>query len=774
MLQVAEESRSETARNPRIPVKPWGYFNVSANEFVLDTPHTPRPWKNILWNETYNAQPTQLSGGISYKRYEDGTILLLNWSGHKYFYLKNLETGETFSPSIAPLSNKGFEAYEHTTGLSYSTTKITQCGLEVSVVHSVDSTLPREYFELSLKNLRDTAQPWRLVFFCDINLRCVDNKFGSADRFEGEVLSDHRRIITRNLSDPRNDHAAFLEASVPFDGYAFETEDFTGLTGSLARPDAVLEEWPTHLNPVQAPILAAHIDCTIPAGESEKSFFTLGLPDAQGYDLSTMELTTREQIQQSKDQQESRFTSTYESLNLQTPNTEFDLFVNTWFKHQLHYCAFWNRGWEKGFRDSNQDAWAFALLKPERSRQMILDCLPYQYADGRTVRKWGPVDRDAYNDGGTWLIFASHAYLAETGDFDLLQMESPFFESEDRGTCYEHLRRCVDYLWNNRGDKGLCLMPYGDWNDRLTGPGKEGKGQSVWTTMALAESLRKMVEIAEQCGYQEDALEYKTKREEITETLRREAWNGEWYSRAFNDFGKPVGAPENSEGSIYLLPQAWSIIAGIATPDQFPSLIEAVESKLQTTHGFRLLTPPYRQFDPSIGHLSATQPGYLENGGNYCHGTMFMTYALSLADQREKSLEALMSTLPINPDNPPSISRQEPYSITNSYAAPESGKMSGRSYFSWRTGAAGWALRCAVEGIMGVTATMKGLEIADALPVADWDSASVVRHYRGRKVRIQWKRTGTASRTLNGVECESGPLTTKDLWEAENQLEITF
>ncbi|WPJ95842.1 hypothetical protein SH580_20710 [Coraliomargarita algicola] len=773
MSHLAEAPSSKTERS-KIQVDQWGHFNLSTNEFVMETPFTPRPWKNILWNQQYNTQPTQASGGVSYKRDHDGSIILLNWTGEKYFYLKNTQTGEVFSPSVAPISNKSFEHFEYKIGLSYSLTKIRQCGLEVTVTQSTDHTRPREYFELELKNLRASEQTWRVVFFSDIDLAVGKGKFGSTDRFEATHTADKRRLITRNLLDTKGDHVAYLECSAPFQGWAFDKECFTGTIGSIARPDAVLEDWPSTQNSIESPILSGYLDYTIPSNEACKTSFTLGLSDTSNQDMQTMPLTTAKDIKISRKKQQARFESTYDSLEVSTPDDEFDLFVNTWIKHQLHYCAFWNRGWAKGFRDSNQDAWAFTLLKPEYSKKMILDCLEYQYSDGRTVRKWAPIDRDAYNDGGTWLIFATHAYLAETGDLAALDIEAAFFESEETGTLYEHLRRCVDYLWKTRGDRGLCLMPYGDWNDRLTGPGKDGKGQSVWTTMAMAESLRKMELIAKQCEYHDDEKEFAEKTRNITAILRKEAWNGEWYSRAFTDAGDPVGAPKCTEGSIYLLPQAWSIIAGIATEDQYPKLIEAVENKLQIVHGFRLLTPPYRAFNPSIGHLSAAQPGRLENGGNYCHGSMFMTYALSLAGQRGKAMNALKSTFPTNPKNPPSVSRQEPYSLTNSYASPEAGETSGRSYFSWRTGAAGWALRCSVEGVMGVVATLEGLTVQGTLPVDNWEEASLVRRFRGKKIRIEWNKTGFVSRSLNGTPIDDIPIDDTLLKESENLLQITF
>ncbi|WP_269537525.1 GH36-type glycosyl hydrolase domain-containing protein [Cerasicoccus fimbriatus] len=757
-----------------IPTPPWGEFDLESNEFILQTPFAPRPWKNILWNKTFNTQPTQASGGISYKRYNDGRIVLLNWTGAQYIYLKNLRTGALFSPTFAPVGDKTIESYQYRVGLNYNTTSLQQHGLCIRIKQTVDETLPQTYFELEIENLTDQASPWRIVFVTELNLKPGGSKFSSTDRYVHQTCLNDRRLIMENISADDRSHAAFLECDQPFDGHAFNATDFTGIYGSLARPEALLEDWPETLTPVEQPILSGYVDCNLDAKGKQYLLITLGLPHFPGVDLTTHPESTTQYIHRNEQSQQKALKKLYSQVEVKTPDASFDLYINTWIKHQLNYCAQWNRGWGKGFRDSNQDAWAFTLLDAQRSRQMILDCLPHQFSDGRTVRSWGPVDRDAYNDGGVWLIFSTYAYLAETGDLPTLDYVAPFFESEESGTLYEHLCRGVNYLWKSRGEHGLCLMPYGDWNDRLTGIGKGGKGQSVWTTMALIGALRKMVEIANHYNQPGDVQTFTDRIDELVSIVRKTAWNGQWFSRAITDDGDFVGSPECQEGSIYLLPQAWSIISGIATDEQQSELIEAVEKHLKTVHGFRLLTPPYQKFNPSIGLLSATQPGRLENGGNYCHGTMFMTYALCLAGQRARALEALESIFPINPLNPPAISRQEPYSLTNSYCAPESGGISGRSHFSWRSGTAGWAFRSAIEGIMGVVATMNGLEVASDLPVDTWDHASLKRTIRGKTLHIEWQRTGTPSRTLNGKPITSEPLQPDDWTETENTLHITF
>ena len=128
---------------------------------------------------------------------------------------------------------------------------------------------------------------------------------------------------------------------------------------------------------------------------------------------------------------------------------------------------------------------------------------------------------------------------------------------------------------------------------------------------------------------------------------------------------------------------------------------------------------------------------------------------------------------PVRPNNPPSHSRQEPFSLTNSYASPESGDHSGRAQFPWRTGSAGWALRSATEGIFGVVATLDGLRIRGELP-SSWDKASMIRDYRGHELHITWQRTGEPGRELNGIPCREEPITEALLRPGKNHYTITL
>ncbi len=737
----------------------FGHFDDARREFVLTNWRPPKPWKNILFNARFNIQPTQAGAGICYRRDEDGTIILINWSGHQGIYIVDLESGQYFclGNHTGKLAAPG--QFESRFGLGYQVIRQQNLALEATLTITVPVEGDAALYRLEVRDLSGRARKLRLVMFSDIDLNVRDPYHGTRNRFRCNISGDRRVIDIHNQSHLATRlWQAYLVSSRPYDALTFERENFEGAYGTVALPQNIAGRWSEATTPPDRPCLVGATELTLPANGSTDWRLALGctkdtaeLPDgALAWVASGRFEAELERVNKHLEQR-------YQSLEVQTPDEDFDRFVNIWLQHQLAYNAYWNRGWGNGVRDGMQDAWAYLLVEPGYVRKMIEAALPHQFADGRTVRKWAPIDAKPYNDGGVWLTLAVWAYISETGDVDFLSHRSPYFQSDEEGSVLDHIFRAMKYLAENRGAHGLCLMPYGDWNDQLTGPGKGGKGESVWTTMAMAAALPRVAELSELAGEKDIAGQCRQWRAECEEALQKHGWNGQWFNRAFDDDGRPVGHPDNTEGRIYLLPQAWAVIAQIATQEQREKCLSAAREHLLVEHGYLLLTPAYTRFDESVGQLSATDPGTVENGGNYCHASSFMMNALCQAGRVDDALDLFGRLVPTNPNNPPARSRQEPFSVTNCYRGPAAGESAGRGHFSWRTGTAGWMVRTAVEGIMGIRATLAGLEISGRLPT-QWDKAQVKRKYRGRLVTIQFNRTGRQMLAIDGRRIEGNTI----------------
>jgi len=739
----------------RSAVENWGYFDDDSREFVLTTPRPPRHWRNILWNRQYNWQITQSGDGPAYRRDEDGAIILITWMGNQAWYLVDEETGEYFAVGYWPTCNNKIEDFSARYGLGYQIISQQCLGVRVTMHAIVPAEGHLELVRFELTDVAGRARKLSVVPHIDVNISFSDPYHGKINRFECLADAAGGFLGIRNIAHlAKRQYNACLASSRPIASFAFEKEQFAGTYGSLAAPEAVATKLSRSLDAPESPAITARIPVELAANSSETLDMAFG---NIAHELDLQSATTAAVGKGNFDRELTRVRKQhderYSALSVQTGDAEFDRYVNTWLQHQLAYCAYWNRGWGKGFRDGMQDAWAYLLVEPTHVRAMIVDALPHQYADGRTLRKWAPEDRKEYNDGPVWLALAVAAYVAETGDADFLAEEYGFFESDDRGTVLEHLRRGMKQLYDKRGERGLCLMPYGDWNDQLTAPGEGGKGESVWTTLAFATALPRVAELADAAGDADLATYCRKAYDDVKTALQQNAWNGQWFIRATCDDGRKVGLPGDKFGRIWLLPQAWSILADVATDEQADAVIAACKEHLLVEFGYLLLTPGWREYDSSIGNISTNPAGFVENGSNYCHASAFMMNALCKAAREDDALDLFHRLAPTNPANPPSHSLLEPFSFTNSFYGPEIGEKAGRAMFSWRTGTAGWVFRTAVEGILGVKAKLTGLRVTRRWPSA-WPAATLRRHYRGKQLTVQYKQTGQAALTVNGKRVE--------------------
>ena len=153
-------------------------------------------------------------------------------------------------------------------------------------------------------------------------------------------------------------------------------------------------------------------------------------------------------------------------------------------------------------------------------------------------------------------------------------------------------------------------------------------------------------------------------------------------SRAYNDAGKPVGSHIESEGRIYLLPQVWSILAGIAKGERLEYVLKAIDNDLECDYGSLCLTPAYRKRNSGIGRITWFVPGMWENASPYCHGTAFKIMADTYLGRGDEAYRSIMKVLPDNPENPCTHSGCPPYQVTNMYYGPEHPR-AGKVLYSW-------------------------------------------------------------------------------------------
>ena len=75
--------------------------------------------------------------------------------------------------------------------------------------------------------------------------------------------------------------------------------------------------------------------------------------------------------------------------------------------------------------------------------------------------------------------------------------------------------------------------------------GSAGKGESVWLGWFLHTNLWEFARLADARGEHQRAETWRLHVSALKAALEREAWDGEWYRRAYFDDGTPLGSAAN-------------------------------------------------------------------------------------------------------------------------------------------------------------------------------------------------------------------------------------
>ena len=740
--------------------KEFGYFDDENNEYVITTPLTPRPWENRIWNKDINLQISNHGTGITYKKDHKGRFVLYNYSGHRYLYIYDKEKGILWSPAWFPV-NRNLDYYQGRHGLNYTVITGELEGIQVSWKVTVHPQESAELWHLEIKNKGKKKAQLLLVPYFQLDISFKDPYFGPVNLFRARVSEERHCLYIKNHSYRRDaeDYAVCLHSNKKIEKYELSKEAFLKGYSSFSFPKTVVEDDFENLDFAKStstsavgndlgadpesvgstPAFALGYDLALGPEKKETIQIELFSEENFGAALKKRRIFAAQDSWHLAVVRHKEAASEWIHTNtLKTNDSDFDRYVNVWIKHQLRYTSQWVLGWNIGFRDSMQDADIYRIFDTSFVRKRILEASRHIYQDGHTVRCWAGLDTKLYYDGGVWYVNTIVDYLRESGDFQILEEVCPFLDG-GKSSVLDHMKKTMDFLDKQRGPSGICRMGFGDWNDALNGVDREGKGESVWTSMAFIWSLRSLIELLHRIRDDEEER-YRTIARELSGLLNEKFFEGDRYIRAVTDNGEKIGSHTSKEGKIYLNPQSWAIICGVANKERTKSILAQVRKSLYTDFGPILLSPPYTTYNESMGRITGDAPGVVENGANYVHASMFYAYALTLCNLTDEAFDILKCVLPTNPKNPPEISGLEPFSLTNSYEGPAS-KRPGRAMFSWRTGSAGWFLKVVWDGMIGILPHFDDVKINAKLPLQWGDRIEVSRIIRGKKVFFDFVRS---------------------------------
>jgi cellobiose phosphorylase len=777
----------------------FGYFDDEQREYVITRPDTPLPWINYLGCEDYFGIISNTAGGYSFykdarlrrlTRYRYNNAPLD--SGGRYIYLRDddvlanqndpLFWSPTWQPTRLPL-----DEYECRHGLGYTTIRSKLAGIESQIRYFVPLGENLEIWELTITNHRH--QPVNLSVFSAVEF-CLWDALDDATNFQrnysiGEVEVVDDVIYHKSEYRERRNHFAYLACSENLSGFDTQREAFLGpyrgwdsplgvengrLSGSIAHG------W--------QPAGTQHIKVHLLVGEQRKIIFILGyhenMLDDKFDPLDSQILNKRSVLPIiSRYKQEDEVDSAFQALRVywdgllsklqvNTPDVHTDRMVNIWNVYQVmatfnisRSASYFESGIGRGmgFRDSNQDLLGFMHLNPDRARQRILDLAATQLPNGGAYHQYQPLTKRGnddvgsnFNDDPLWLVLSTAAYLKETGDWNILEELVPYDNTPGtEEALYQHLERAIRYTLENRGPHRLPLIGRADWNDCLNlncfsdSPGqsfqtttnKDGKvAESIFIAGLFVIAAKEMVEITRRHLPGEGYKFFTDTSIEMEKAVWEYGWDGEWFLRAYDDFGNPLGSKDCEEGQIFIEPQGICVMAGLGIEDgRAKQALDAVAEHLATPHGIVLHQPAFSRYYLHLGEISTYPAGYKENAGIFCHNNPWIMIAEAAIGRGDAAHDYYQRINPSAREEISDVHRCEPYVYAQMIAGRDAPAF-GEAKNSWLTGTAAWNYVAITQWILGIRPTFDGLQIVPMIP-ASWDAYEAVRTYRGVQYEIE-------------------------------------
>ncbi|MDE7299106.1 MAG: glycosyl transferase [Lachnospiraceae bacterium] len=473
---------------------------------------------------------------------------------------------------------------------------------------------------------------------------------------------------------------------------------------------------------------------------------------------------------------------------VKTADERVDRMVNIWNQYQCMVTFNLSRsasyfesgiGRGMGFRDSNQDLLGFVHQIPDRARERLIDLASTQLPDGGAYHQYQPLTKKGndeiggnFNDDPLWLILAVVAYIKETGDYGILDVMTPYDNRDELAApLADHLKRAFDHVINNLGPHGLPLIGRADWNDCLnlncfssesgepfqTVTSKDGKvAESVMIAGMFAYIGEEYAVLMDKTGNRAESERAMREVEKMRETILRDGYDGEWFLRAYDDFGRKIGSRECEEGKIFIESQGFCVLGKCGLDDgKAIAALDAVGERLGTKYGLMLNNPAFTRYYLEYGEISTYPAGYKENAGVFCHNNAWIICAEAFIGRGDRAFDYYTRIAPAYTEEYSEIHRLEPYVYAQMVAGRDA-KRFGEAKNSWLTGTASWNFVAISQYILGVKPEYDGLMIDPSIPAA-WDGYEVVRQFRGDTLRVKVKNPkhvskGVVSLVVDGKE----------------------
>ncbi len=788
----------------------FGFFDDAKKEYVITSPKTPYPWINYLGTQEFFSLISNTAGG--YHFYKDARLRRITRyrynnvpvdMGGRYFYIN--DGGTIWSPGWAPVKTD-LDSYECRHGMGYTIIKGAKNGVSAEVTFFVPHNFNGEIQKMVVKNEGSEKKTIKLFSFVEW---CLWNAQDDSTNFQrnfntGEVEIEGSTLFHKTEYKERRNHFAFYTVNTKIDGFDSDRESFMGLYNGFENPQAVTAGKSNNsVADGWSPIASHSIEITLEPGESKDLVFMLGYVEnpveekfnadgsmnkSKAYAMME-QFNTAEKADAALAELKAEWDALLSKYTVQTCDDKMNRMVNIWNQYQCMVTFNMSRsasyfesgiGRGMGFRDSNQDLLGFVHQIPERARERILDLAATQLEDGGCYHQYQPLTKKGndeiggdFSDDPLWMILSTAAYIKETGDYSILDEKVPYDNDMSRAqSMMHHLKQSFYHVCENVGPHGLPLAMRADWNDCINlscfsaepgesfqtstspkyGEDKYSKtAESIFVAALFTYAGPNYAELCRRRGDEAEAQKAEAEIEKMKKNIMEFGFDGEWFLRAYDDFGKKMGSKECEEGKIFIEPQGFAVMSGVGKETGADlKALESVDKYLNSEHGLVLNNPAFTKYYIEYGEISTYPAGYKENAGIFCHNNAWIICAEAFVGHGDKAFEYYSKIAPAYREEKYSdLHRTEPYVYAQMIAGKDA-KRHGEAKNSWLTGTAAWNFVAVSQYILGIIPDWDGLKLDPSIQKA-WDGFKATRQYRGATYDITFKNPDHVSKGIKSV-----------------------
>ncbi|MDR0940976.1 MAG: hypothetical protein LBM68_01985 [Bacteroidales bacterium] len=783
----------------------FGYFDDAKKEYVITTPKTPIKWANYVGTLEFGGIVDNTGGSLICKgdpalnritKY----IAQMPQSDFKastvYIRIKNADgTYNVFSPFFTPTLKK-LDKFECHIGLSYSTWVVEAYGVKSEITIFIPAGAQTLLQDIKITNISgknmeiDVIPVYEFTHFDALKQLTNADWVPQTMTLNGHWEKDGHVVLEQYAFMKKNYAVNLVTCDRPVSSFDGDRRVFLGdfEYGSFANPLALEKPELSNSECVRGDNIAAlmiHFG-NMANGETQRTCTQLTQKESLA---AAQEEIAKYRNLANVDKAFADLAKFWEeyltAMVIETPDASFNSMINVHNPRQCHTTKNWSRylsmyqlgfGSSRGigFRDSSQDLLGAMSHMPEEARVLAENLLSVQLANGSAMHQYFPSTMEAnegdsreepelpdyYGDDHLWIVQTVAQYLKETGNLDFLKKEITFYdkklplEKREKGTVWEHLKRSINFTWNDRGQHGLPHLGFADWNDTVN---LAHGAESLFNANLFGKALIEMIAICDVIG----EAEYKKTLEgyyaEMKKAVNEHAWDGKWWKRWFKPNGEALGSDENQYGKVFTNGQSWPVISGFAEGERMITALDTIYDKLNTSFGIKLSWPGYNGFDPELGGVSTYPPGAKENGGIFLHANPWMMIAETIAGRGDRAFQYYNQINPASKNDKLEVFESEPYCYPQNVLGDEH-KQFGMGRNAWLSGTSSWTYVAGTQWIAGVRPALDGLIIDPCIPTS-WDGLNITRKFRGATYKINVTNPNHVSKgvkkvVVNGKEIE--------------------